>query len=111
MPDGAQPVFFFDLADPHCYLAAEQVLGALPELAEWLPLTGAGLGIAPAEPDWGSVARRADELGEPSRTLGADGRIVGPMNDPRMRSFEVANRPRALFLQQSDQPAIVAFFQ
>ena len=46
MGDGAQPVFFLDLADPHCYLAAEQVLRALPELAEWLPVTGVALGIA-----------------------------------------------------------------
>jgi 2-hydroxychromene-2-carboxylate isomerase len=63
MTDGAQPVFFFDLADPHCYLAAEQVLSALPELAEWLPVTGAALAIAPGEPDWPSIAQRADELG------------------------------------------------
>ncbi len=33
-----QPVFFYDLASPECYLAAERVLHALPVLAEWQPV-------------------------------------------------------------------------
>ena len=63
MSDGAQPVFFLDLADPDCYLAAERVLRALPELAEWLPVTGAGIGLAPPRPDWDGIAARVRALG------------------------------------------------
>jgi 2-hydroxychromene-2-carboxylate isomerase len=39
-PDAA---FFFDLASPLAYLAAEQVLQALPGPAEWRPVLAAGL--------------------------------------------------------------------
>jgi 2-hydroxychromene-2-carboxylate isomerase len=36
-PD-TQPVFYFDLASPECYLAAERVNGALGVVPEWVPI-------------------------------------------------------------------------
>jgi 2-hydroxychromene-2-carboxylate isomerase len=36
--------FFFDLGDPHCYLAAERILHELPVAAEWRPVLGRDLG-------------------------------------------------------------------
>jgi 2-hydroxychromene-2-carboxylate isomerase len=33
-----QPVFYYDLGDPWCYLAAEQVMSALPTVPEWEPV-------------------------------------------------------------------------
>jgi 2-hydroxychromene-2-carboxylate isomerase len=63
MDDGAQPVFYLDLADPHCYLAAERVLTALPELAEWQPVLGRELGAMATEPDWTAIEEQARELG------------------------------------------------
>jgi|GEM_PF-208275 len=36
--EAAQPVFYYDLGDPACYLAAERVMGALPVVAEWEPV-------------------------------------------------------------------------
>jgi 2-hydroxychromene-2-carboxylate isomerase len=33
-----QPVFYYDLGDPLCYLAAEQVMSALPVVPEWEPI-------------------------------------------------------------------------
>jgi 2-hydroxychromene-2-carboxylate isomerase len=40
-PEG--PAFYFDLANPECYLAAERVIGLLPVATEWIPITAAGL--------------------------------------------------------------------
>jgi 2-hydroxychromene-2-carboxylate isomerase len=60
---GDQPVFYYDLGSPECYLAAEQVLTVLPVVPEWEPVLAGDLGLAPFEPDWESVERRALELG------------------------------------------------
>jgi 2-hydroxychromene-2-carboxylate isomerase len=35
-----QPVFYYDLGDPGCYLAAERVMSTLPEVPEWEPVLG-----------------------------------------------------------------------
>jgi 2-hydroxychromene-2-carboxylate isomerase len=43
--------FFFDLADPGCYIVAERILGELPVVAEWQPVHAADLGIEIPEPD------------------------------------------------------------
>jgi 2-hydroxychromene-2-carboxylate isomerase len=42
----AQPAFYFDLASPEAYLAAERVLRALPVLAEWIPVRAVELPAA-----------------------------------------------------------------
>lgn len=65
--------FYFDLASPLAYLAAEQVLHALPGPAEWEPVLAREL---PGDERWqayqreqqreifsAELARRADELG------------------------------------------------
>jgi 2-hydroxychromene-2-carboxylate isomerase len=36
-----QPIFYFDLGNPWCYLAAEQVMPALPVVPEWEPVLSA----------------------------------------------------------------------
>ena len=53
----ARPVFFFDLADPGCYLAAERIIESLPIVPEWEPVHGPRLGISPPPLD-------AEELAE-----------------------------------------------
>jgi 2-hydroxychromene-2-carboxylate isomerase len=40
-PDG--PAFYFDLANPECYLAAERVIGLMPVPTEWIPIHAAEL--------------------------------------------------------------------
>lgn len=58
-PPAAQPIFFYDIGDPHCYLVAERIMSALGELGavpEWEPVHGAALGIDPPAID-------PDELG------------------------------------------------
>jgi 2-hydroxychromene-2-carboxylate isomerase len=58
---GAQPLFFYDLGSPECYLAAERIMAALPVAPEWEPVLGAEFAAAPV--DRGDVERRAAELG------------------------------------------------
>jgi 2-hydroxychromene-2-carboxylate isomerase len=36
-----QPVFYYDLGDPVCYLVAERIMSALPIVPEWEPVDGA----------------------------------------------------------------------
>lgn len=58
VPEGPQPVFYYDLGDPNCYLAAEQVMSVLALVPEWEPIMG-----TPAQVDRGLVERRAAENG------------------------------------------------
>jgi 2-hydroxychromene-2-carboxylate isomerase len=54
-----QPVFYYDLGSPACYLVAEQIGTALPEPAEWEPVHFGLLDSAHR----GEIERRAGELG------------------------------------------------
>ncbi len=58
-----QPVFYYDLSSPSCYLVAERVMTALPAIPEWQPVLGASLGDEPAVVDRSAIERCADELG------------------------------------------------
>jgi 2-hydroxychromene-2-carboxylate isomerase len=57
-----QPVFYYDLGAPECYLAAEEAIHVGP-IPEFEPVLAVELGIAAAEPDRASIERRAAELG------------------------------------------------
>jgi 2-hydroxychromene-2-carboxylate isomerase len=63
VPQPAQPIFFYDLGSPACYLAAERIMGELPAAPEWEPVLGAALGghCAATEPDRAEVERRVRE--------------------------------------------------
>ena len=37
------PLFYYDLASPDAYLAAERVMHVLPEIPEWVPVRLGGL--------------------------------------------------------------------
>jgi 2-hydroxychromene-2-carboxylate isomerase len=56
----AQPVFFYDLGSPESYLAAEQVMSALPAVPEWEPVLGAKL-LPEGLPALDAAGRRAIE--------------------------------------------------
>ena len=43
MPSAAQPVFYYDLGSPECYLVGERIMTALPVVPEWEPVLGASL--------------------------------------------------------------------
>lgn len=54
-------MFYYDLSDPLCYLAAEQIMAALPVAPEWEPVLAAGIGgRPPVDLDW--LAEQVCEL-------------------------------------------------
>jgi 2-hydroxychromene-2-carboxylate isomerase len=55
----AQPVFFYDLASPDCYLAAERVMSELAVVPEWEPVLGTQIGAGWPEPDRERIVREA----------------------------------------------------
>jgi 2-hydroxychromene-2-carboxylate isomerase len=57
-----QPVFFYDLGNPECYVVAEQVMAGLPVVPEWEPVLGQALDLS-AQTDRGLIERLAAELG------------------------------------------------
>ncbi len=62
--DQPEAVFFYDLGDPECYLAAERITAALPVLAEWEPvLAAAVLDDGLPRRDLDVLAERAAEQG------------------------------------------------
>ncbi len=61
-PRSAQPVFYYDLGSPACYLVAEQIMSALPLVPEWEPVHGPSLEIAPEHLDREAIAARAAAL-------------------------------------------------
>jgi hypothetical protein len=52
----AQPVFYYDLGDPGCYVTAERIMGELPVVPEWEPVHGPQIGWAPPAPDAEALA-------------------------------------------------------
>ncbi len=58
-----QPVFYYDLGDPDCYLVAEQVLSALPVVPEWEPVLATELRAADPDPERERIVQQAGELG------------------------------------------------
>lgn len=56
-----QPVFYYDLADPECYLVAERVMSELPVVPEWEPVLGEPRAASASERE--RISSRATELG------------------------------------------------
>ncbi len=54
----AQPVFYYDLGSPGCYLLAERVLSELPVVPEWEPIHAGSLDLD----RWGADSPDPDEL-------------------------------------------------
>ncbi|HTU94797.1 MAG TPA: hypothetical protein VMF14_03085 [Solirubrobacteraceae bacterium] len=46
-----QPVFYYDLGDPGCYVTAERIMAELPVVPEWEPVHGPSLAWTPTAPD------------------------------------------------------------
>lgn len=61
--DADQPIFYYDLGSPDCYLVAETVMAGLPVVPEWEPVLGPALGVGFERPDRELIERRAAELG------------------------------------------------
>jgi 2-hydroxychromene-2-carboxylate isomerase len=64
--DADQPIFYYDLGSPDCYLVAETIMAGLPVVPEWEPVLGAALGVGLDGLDGLDrelTERRAGELG------------------------------------------------
>jgi 2-hydroxychromene-2-carboxylate isomerase len=55
--DPGQPVFYYDLGSPGCYLVGERIMSELAVAPEWEPVLGAALGLAEPTPDPQELAR------------------------------------------------------
>ena len=62
-PVTGQPVFYYDLGHPGCYLVAERIMAELPVVPEWEPVHGAALGWPAPTPDADALARAIAERG------------------------------------------------
>jgi 2-hydroxychromene-2-carboxylate isomerase len=58
-----QPVFYYDLGSPACYLAAERIMGALPVVPEWEPVLGSALVGREPQPPRERIEMLAVQLG------------------------------------------------
>jgi 2-hydroxychromene-2-carboxylate isomerase len=59
-----QPVFYYDLGSPQCYIVAETIMAMLPVVPEWEPVLGSDLARAEPEPlDRDRVERHITQLG------------------------------------------------
>jgi 2-hydroxychromene-2-carboxylate isomerase len=58
-----QPVFFYDLGNPDCYLVAERIMAELEVAPEWEPVLGRELGATPEHLDRGRIEMLANQFG------------------------------------------------
>jgi 2-hydroxychromene-2-carboxylate isomerase len=63
-----QPVFYYDLGSPQCYIVAETIMAMLPAVPEWEPVLGSDIAPIDSEPDSEPTNReqiehRIDQLG------------------------------------------------
>jgi 2-hydroxychromene-2-carboxylate isomerase len=58
-----QPVFYYDLGSPRCYLVAEAIMSALPVIPEWEPVLGREFDQDQDPVDREQIERDAEALG------------------------------------------------
>jgi 2-hydroxychromene-2-carboxylate isomerase len=63
VPEAVQPVFYYDLGSPGCYLLAERIMSELPVVPEWEPILAVQLGINEPRPDADSLGLTVAEQG------------------------------------------------
>jgi 2-hydroxychromene-2-carboxylate isomerase len=59
----AQPIFYYDLGSPACYLVAEQIMSGLSVVPEWEPVLGEQIGALEPDPDRELLQRLVSEHG------------------------------------------------
>lgn len=58
-----QPVFYYDLGSPACYIVAERITATLPVVPEWEPVLGPSIGFDGSGVDRASIEQRAEAEG------------------------------------------------
>jgi 2-hydroxychromene-2-carboxylate isomerase len=59
----AQPIFYYDLGSPTCYLVAEQIMSGLSVVPEWEPVLGEQIGALEPDPDRQSLQQLVADRG------------------------------------------------
>jgi 2-hydroxychromene-2-carboxylate isomerase len=59
----AQPIFYYDLGSPTCYLVAEQIMAGLSAVPEWEPVLGEQIGALEPDHDRQSLQQRVADRG------------------------------------------------
>jgi 2-hydroxychromene-2-carboxylate isomerase len=62
-PAPDQPIFYYDLGSPECYLVAERIMAELPVAPEWEPVLGTQLGVVEPQPDREALRARVEDQG------------------------------------------------
>jgi 2-hydroxychromene-2-carboxylate isomerase len=57
-----QPIFYYDLGSPECYLAGERIMSALPVVPAWEPVLASHFGGIDSKPDQISIYERSEDL-------------------------------------------------
>jgi 2-hydroxychromene-2-carboxylate isomerase len=70
--ESEQPVFYYDLGSPECYIVAETIMATLPVVPEWEPVLGSELAPAgPGQLDHEQIEHQINKLGlQPMRWPG-----------------------------------------
>lgn len=63
MESGPRPLFYYDLGNPECYLAAERMSTVLSVVPEWEPVLAVDIGAAEDNVDRALIERLAAERG------------------------------------------------
>jgi 2-hydroxychromene-2-carboxylate isomerase len=95
----AGPAFYFDLASPDAYLAAERVLQTLPVATEWIPVLARDLPGVESFEAFRCAEERAIVLGEHEARAAARG--LQPLRWPEPFPFDSAFAMRAATFAKS----------
>ncbi len=89
-PGDAQPIFFYDLGSPACYIVAERIMSELSVVPEWEPVLAASIGAdVSGKIDRGEIERGARDHGlQPLRWPG----VWPPRADEAMLAATYAKR-------------------
>ena len=89
-PGDAQPIFFYDLGSPACYIVAERIMSELSVVPEWEPVLATSIGADASERiDRDELERRARDHGlQPLRWPG----VWPPRADEAMLAATYAKR-------------------
>ena len=82
MNDNGQPVFYYDLASPYAYLAAERITGVLPVTPVWQPILLGGIWQQSGGGSWAMTDARAEGMAEIERRAERYGLLPVRWPDP-----------------------------
>ncbi len=104
LPRVEQPTFYYDLASPYAYLAAERIHDVLPVAAVWQPILLGGIWQQSGGQSWAVTDARDEGIAEVERRAAARGLMPVRWPDPWPANSLYAMRA-AVFAQQIGRTA------